>query len=144
MNLSLQCSEPMLAYFKRLDAWTKDYVHSHAERLLKKATTREDIEAGYHSPVSRHGEYLPLLRTKITVDGPKTCKFWDSKGKLRDAPDDWKSVGLRPALSVSHLYIMGKQFGCVILCTDLEICGTPPAVSPFVRLPGLEDEDSSM
>ena len=82
-----------------------------------------------------------MLRTKITVDGPKTCKFWDSNGKLRDAPDDWKSVGLCPALSVSHLYIMGKEFGWVILCTDLEICDTPPAVSPFARPPGLEDGD---
>ena len=39
------------------------------------------------------------------------------------------------------LYIMGKEFGWVILCADLEICDTPPAVSPFVRPPGLEDDD---
>ena len=144
MNLSLQCSEAMTAYFERLDAWTKDYVHTHAERLLKKPTTREEIESGYHSPVSRSGEYLPLLRTKITMDGPRVCQFWGSDGHLRDAPIDWKSVGLRPALSILHLYIMGKEFGWVIICTDLEICDTPPPVSPFSRPPALEGEDYPM
>ena len=144
INLSLQCSDAMIAYFECLDAWTKDYVHAHAERLLKEPTTREEIEAGYHSPVSRSGEYLPLLRTKITLDGPKVCKFWGSDGKPRAVPEDWKYVGLRPAISISHLYIMGKEFGWVILCTDLEICDTPPPVSPFARPSALEDEDESM
>ena len=53
-------------------------------------------------------------------------------------------MGLRPALSTSHLYIMGKEFRWVIICTDLEICDTPPPVSTFARPQALEEEEYSM
>ena len=86
MNLVLQCGEPTQAYFERLNEWTKDYVQTHAERLFKKPMSREEIEGGYRSPLSRAGEYLPLLRTKITVEGPKACKYWMLEGNPAKSP----------------------------------------------------------
>ena len=39
---------------------------------------------------------------------------------------------------------MGKEFGWVILCTDMQICDTPQAICPSVGSPTLCDEDKSM
>ena len=144
MNLALQCGEPTQAFFERLNEWTKDYTQAHAERLFKKPMTREEIDAGYRSPLSVAGEYLPLVRTKITVEGPKACKFWTLEGKPREAPEDWRKVSLRPILSISHLYIMGKEFGWVILCTDIQICDSPQTSCPFARSPTPVAEDEAM
>ena len=106
--------------------------------------TREEIDAGYRSPLSTAGEYLPLVRTKITVEGPKACKFWTLDGKPREPPEDWRKVSLRPILSISHLYIMGKEFGWVILCADIQICDNPQASCPFARSPTPVEEDEAM
>ena len=144
MNLALQCGEPTQAFFERLNDWTKDYTQAHAERLFKKPMTREEIDAGYRSPLSVAGEYLPLVRTKITIEGPKACKFWTLDGKPREPPEDWRKVSLRPILSISHLYIMGKEFGWVVRCTDIQICDNPQASCPFARSPSPVEEDEAM
>ena len=105
MNLALQCGEPTAAYFERLNDWTKDYVQAHAERIFKRPMTREEIESGYRSPISTAGDYLPLLRTKITLEGPRACKYWTLDGNPREGPDDWRRVGADP------LYIASLHHG---------------------------------
>ena len=104
INLALQRGEPTSAYFECLNDWTKDDVQAHAERIFKRPMTGEEIESGHRSPISTPGDYLPLLRTKITLEGPRACKYW-MHGKPREGPADWRSVSLRPILSISHLYI---------------------------------------
>ena len=53
-------------------------------------------------------------------------------------------MSLRPILSISHLYIMGKEFGWVILCTDIQICDSPQTSCPFARSPTPVEEDEAM
>ena len=118
-----------------MNKWTKDNAQAHAERIFKKPLTREEVDAGYRSPISTAGDYLPLLRTKITFEGPRACKYWTLHGKSREGPEDWRSVGIRPILSISHLYIMGKEFGWVIMCTDIQLCDDQQIACPFAPCP---------
>ena len=111
---------------------------------MRRGTSRSPCPASRSTLLPLAGEYLLLLRTKITVEGPKACKFWTLEGKLREAPEDWRKVSLRPILSISHLYIMGKEFGWVILCTDIQICDSPQASCPFARSPTPVAEDEAM
>ena len=49
-------------------------------------------------------------------------------------PEDLKTCGLVPRVQVKSLYIMGREVGLVIDCTDLLVI-TPEETCPFVDSP---------
>ena len=69
-TLQLRCGPELEDYFKGLDAWAIDYIAEHAERLLKKPLTKEQVIEGYTSSLSQKGPNPTLLKTKIYVGGP--------------------------------------------------------------------------
>ena len=80
INMVLQCGEPTQAFFERLNEWTKDYTQAHAERLFKKPMTREEIDAGYRSPLSTAGEDEDHGR------GPEGVQVLDPRRKTPRTP----------------------------------------------------------
>jgi len=95
-------------------------------------TAIEEINSGYHPCINQRGSYDPTFRTKINLH-EKGCAFWDSDGQMRAPPESWVGLTAIPRLHVSHLYIMGREFGVVLTCTDLQLYEAEPRVCPFAR-----------
>ena len=120
-NIELRLTPEQDAEMRAFDDWAKDYLEQNSERLMKKKLSREQIEEHYRSPVRRQDGYAPLLRTKINVAGKASVRCWDEEGQRCNLPNDLTLYALVPRLHLSHLYIMGKDFGWVCNCTDLLI-----------------------
>ena len=120
-NIEFRLTPEQDAEMHAFDDWAKDYLEQNSERLMKKKLSREQIEEHYRSPVRRQEGYAPLLRAKINVGGKATVRCWNEEGLRSALPSDLTLYALVPRLQLSHLYIMGRDFGWVINCTDLMI-----------------------
>ena len=145
LNLVLECDEELQAEIKSFDAWLIQYLTEHSERILKKAMTSEQVEAGYSrclkAPVKvppAGKKYKPTLKTKIDLDGRYAVRCWNTDGESVSPPHIWKNLKLKPKLIFSHLWIMGNQFGVVVRVTDAQLADYDPdedvvMVNPFER-----------
>ena len=133
-TLQLRCGADVEDYFKGLDEWAIDYIAEHAERLLKKPMTREQVLAGYTSSLSQKGPNPTLLKTKINLEGPNACRFWASDGTERGPPTDWRASAYTPSLTIRYLWQMSGRFGWVVEVTDLLVIDPEAVVrrSPFI------------
>ena len=52
---------------------------------------------------------------------------------MRMPPDKWIGLSAIPRLHVSHVWIMGREFGLVLTCTDLQLYEAEPRECPFQR-----------
>ena len=110
-SLQLSCSPEMEDYFEAFDAWARESLVEHAERIFMKPMTRDQILDGYKPCLTRKGSYPALLRTKINMEGVRSCRFWDENGARRKAPEDWRAVELVPSLVLHHVWQTGKDLG---------------------------------
>jgi len=111
--------EQILAF----DAWAVQYLTEHSERLFKKPMSREQVEAGYSSCLrssSKEG-FSPLLKVKLDTQGRHAVCYWDANGGAAEPPEEWREISVKPRLHLSHLWVMGTQFGFVIRITDARL-----------------------
>ena len=131
-NLDFRATPELWEYFTALDSWARDYLMCHSERIFKKQLTMKEINSGYHPTITQRGSYDPTFRTKINMH-EKGVTFWDSNGQVRAPPDSWVGLTAIPRLHASHVWIMSREFGIVLTCTDLQIFESEPRECPFAR-----------
>ena len=77
------------------------------------------------------GDYRPLLRTKVNIDGGRAVRCWDASGKQVDLPD-LRNVPISVRLTVDRLWIMSSNYGICLEVTDIMLHGEPPGpICPF-------------
>ena len=122
MNLDVRLDNAdALTFFDELDSWAVQYIADNAERIFKRAMTREQVTAGYHPCVRRKDGYDPLLHAKISTDGLSAIHCWDTDGAARELPSEWRRTRLQLRFHVTGLWIMGSGFGLVVNATDMQV-----------------------
>ena len=116
-SLSLEQEKEWQAF----DAWAVGYLATHSFRLFKAIKTEEQIRENYRSPVQKKGDYRATLRTKVNCDGSNHVRCWDANRVRMDLPEDLRNTDLIAKVQLSHLWMMSKEYGFVLLCTDLQI-----------------------
>jgi len=101
--------------------WLHGYLLANAERLMKKRLSADTIRENLRPPAVQKGDYRPLLRTKVTTTGVHAVRCWNEKGHRIELPEDLRGVPVIARLHVQSLWMMSKEFGLVLTCTDLKI-----------------------
>jgi len=120
LNMILEAPRPLLEVFAELDEWLIGYLVEHSSRLFNKALTAEEVRANYSSCV-RHSDkgHPPTLKTKVDLtDGKHALYCWDGSGNEAVRPECWRNRWISPRLHISHLWMMGSNFGPVVRLTD--------------------------
>ena len=126
-SLELRCTPDLEAFVQRLDARARAYLQDNAERLFK----GKAIE--YRDCLQMKGEYPSQLRCKLNIAGTKSCRFWGLDKQRIDMPEDLRSpAALVPIVQVKSLWIMHKEVGVTLECTDL-MCQIPEETCPFAE-----------
>ena len=125
LQLAIDGDASLMEALQTLDTWAVDYLTEHSERIFKRRWTREQVQLGYVSlirPPSKEGQ-SPLLKTKIDTEGRYAVCCWGGNlwQEQVSLPSTWAGVNLQPRLHISHLWIMGSQFGLVVRMTDARI-----------------------
>ena len=133
-TLELRLSPNQDEEFQKFDTWAREYIEEHSERIFKKKLNQSQIEEHYRSPVTRREGYQPMLRCKLNTEGRHAARIWDEDGQRTQLPEDLRDYEMIPKLQLSHLWILGKQFGFTLNCTDLMIMsGNSENVCPFTN-----------
>ena len=120
-------------FFKDLDAWAVDYITDNSERIFGHVLTKDQVKTQYlECSRQKSSNHLPMLHTKFWTNGRGAIRCWDASGVARELPTRWRYTRLHLRLHVSHLWIMGKDFGFVIECTDLRVLSEEPESAEMV------------
>ena len=130
-TLDLRVDEREAEFFRQLDAWALEYITKHSERLFKKALTKDQVAEHYRSPLTQKEGYQPLVRCKITTAGLSAARVWNSEKQRIELPEDLRGCRLIAAVQLSHLWVMGRDFGWVLNVTDLKILSEDAQECPF-------------
>ena len=107
--------------WQAFDEWAIGYLVKHSFRLFKALKTEEQIRENYRSPVQKKGDYKATLRCKVNCEGSHPVRCWDvARGRV-ELPEDLRDTELVAKVMLSHLWMMSKEYGFVILCQDLQI-----------------------
>ena len=129
-NMDFICDEQMCVELKALDTWTRGYLEKQSQRLFGKALTKDQVKEGYRPSLIERGAYPPSVRCKINLSGARAVRCWNEHGVPREVPENWKNCKYMALATLSHLYIMSKEYGWVLNITDLQIF-EEPQVCPF-------------
>ena len=130
-TLDLRVTDTECEFFSKLDDWAIDYITKNSERLFKKSLTRAQVAEHYRSPVSTKEGYQPLVRTKINTAGQNAVRCWSTDREVIELPEDLRGCSFLAQVHLSHLWIMGRDFGMVISCQDLQILEQTSHECPF-------------
>ena len=120
-NMDFVCTPQMEDELKKLDDWTVEYVEQNCQRLFGKTLTKAQVADGYKPSCTERGDYPKQLRCKINLQGPREIRCWDEHGQPREQPLEWKRCKFVARVTLSHLWVMSKEFGWVFNITDLQI-----------------------
>ena len=120
-TLDFRLTDQQAEDFVAFDSWAIQYLADNSERLFKKQLTKAQVEEHYRSPMSQKEGYQPLLRCKVNCTGAAACRCWNGDGERVSMPDDLRECELVPRLHLSHLWVMGRDFGWVLNVIDLQI-----------------------
>ena len=103
------------------DTYILGYLAKHSYRLFKRIMTEDQVKENYRSPVSRKGDYRATLRCKINVSGSNAVRVWDAKKERIELPEDLRQLDLVAKVSLQSMWMMSKEYGFVLLCTDIQV-----------------------
>ena len=129
LNLQLCIDPEVEEQLRKFDTWVVDYLVGHSERIFKRATTKEQVQAGYKSCIrepSKDGLAL-LLKTKIDTSGRYAVVCWDQDGEQAPLPESWSGLRIQSRLRFSHLWKTGTQFGVCVRLTDAKLMQEAPS-----------------
>ena len=120
-TLEFRLTDQQVEEFVDFDTWAIQYLADNSERLFKKQLTKAQVEEHYRSPLSRKEGYQPLLRCKVNCTSAAACRCWNGDNERVSMPEDLRECELVPRLHLSHLWVMGRDFGWVFNTVDLMI-----------------------
>ena len=125
-SLELRCTPALEEFMRSLDDWTKAYLAEHADRLFKGKPCE------YRECLQQKGEYPSQVRCKLNLTGIKACRFWNqNRERMSEVPEDVRApCELVPICQVKNLWVMHKEVGLTLECTDL-MCIMPDQRCPF-------------
>ena len=109
---------------QKFDEWAIAYIATNSERILKKKATLDQVRESYKSPVTRKRDYNAHLRCKINTSGSNMVRCWDEDNQRCELPSDLRTYKLVPRINISHLWMMSREFGWVLLISDMMISKT--------------------
>ena len=107
--------------WQAFDAWAIAYLAQNSYRLFKAIKTEEQIRENYRSPVQKKGDYRATLRCKCNCEGSNPVRCWDVNRGQVELPADLRNTDLVAKIQLSHLWMMSREYGFVLLCTDLQL-----------------------
>ena len=72
--------------------------------------------------MTQKGDYRAHLRCKINSAGTAMVRCWDCFGSRQACPTDLRGCEVVPRITLSHLWMMSREYGFVLQVNDLMIC----------------------
>ena len=89
-------------------------------QILTEAQVKERMQASVRTSDKGHKSW----RLKMNISGRAKCLCYGEERQLRDPPEVWMDVSLRPRVVVKALWMMNKECGIIYELQAAQICET--------------------
>ena len=117
VTLCVTPSESMIEAVNALDAWCIDTLVKNAITLIGVQLTPEQIRDRYVSCLKTSDKGYTTFRMKMNRSGRYALQCYNSEKEKRDHPENWRGTQIQPRILFKGLWLMGKDFGCLMECT---------------------------
>ena len=107
------------AYLSALDAWVLKAVAAAPRKYFGVDLTPEQVVERYTSSIKTTQRGYSHLRAKMNLSGKNAVRCWDAQTKARrQIPEEWLACEVQPSIEIKGIWIMNKDFGLLLECTD--------------------------
>ena len=117
VTLCVSPSAAMIESVNALDAWCIDTLVKNVTSLLGIQLTPDQIRDRYMSSLKTSEKGYTTFRMKMNKSGRYALQCYTPDKEKRDHPEDWRGTKIQPRVVFKGLWVMGKDFGCLMECT---------------------------
>ena len=134
VSLALVTNETTLELGEALDQWAVSQATQNSLALFGRPMSQTDVVRAYKPVISRSGEFKPLLKSKIWLDGSMQIRVWDETGSRRALPTNLRDFEARATQVLKGFWFHSGKFGLTLETPDLQIrgCAESEVRCPFI------------
>jgi hypothetical protein len=131
VNMSLMMTAGLEIELNQLDAHLCSALAEDSQRCFGQVLTEAQIKERMQQSVRKSDKGHKSWRLKMNISGRAKCLCYDEERKLREQPESWSDVSLKPQVAVKAFWMMNKEFGLIYELQAVQICETVK-VCPFL------------
>ena len=117
VTLCFSPSPELCKTIQELDAWRVDTLIANPTSLLGISLTPDQVRERYAFSLKTTEKGYTTVRAKMNRSGRYALQLYDPSLDKRPHPETWRGSSICPRLVFKGLWIMGKDFGCLMECT---------------------------
>ena len=122
VNMVMRASPSVIEALTSLDEYMIELGVSQSERFFGKPLTKDEVSMRYNPCLKKSDKgYEPTFKAKINLSGRGKLKCWSMDKTQREAPDSWIGCSVQPRMTLRSIWVMPKEFGCMLDCSDVLI-----------------------
>ena len=121
LTADLRGNDAFISFFESIDDKVVTLLVAESSTFFGKTLGYEDVNKLYVPCVKRKGDYAPMVRTKIRLEGSNATRVWNAAGEPRKPPPSWRGVSIAVKVVVSHVWMSKASAGVTVFLEDVQV-----------------------
>ena len=127
VSLALVTNDFTLEIGEALDKWAIQQATANSMQLFGRTLSPTDIVRAYKPIISRSGDFKPLIKSKIWLDGSQQIRVWDESATRRTVPSNLRDFEVRASQVLKGFWFHSGKFGLTLETPDMQVRGCAEA-----------------
>ena len=127
VSLALVTNDFTLEIGEALDKWAVSQATINSIQLFGRTLSPTDVVRAYKPIISRSGDFKPLIKSKIWLDGSQQIRVWDESGTRRTVPQNFRDFEARASQVLNGFWFHSGKFGLTLETSDMQVRGCAEA-----------------
>ena len=127
VSLALVTNDFTLEIGEALDRWALSQATQNSIQLFGRTLSPTDVVRAYKPIIARSGDFKPLIKSKIWLDGSLQIRVWDESATRRTVPQNFRDFEARAAQVLKGFWFHSGKFGLTLETPDVQLRGCAEA-----------------
>ena len=127
VSLALATNELTLEMGEALDKWAIAQATQNSIQLFGRTLSPTEIVRAYKPLIVKSGDFKPLIKSKIWLDGSQQIRVWDESATRRTVPSNLRDFEARAAQVLKGFWFHSGKFGLTLETPDMQVRGCAEA-----------------
>ena len=134
VSLALVTNDFTLEVGEALDKWALSQATLNSIQLFGRTLSPTDIVRAYKPIIAKSGDFKPLIKSKIWLDGSRQLRIWDETGTRRTVPQNFRDFEARAVQVLKGFWFHSGKFGLTLETPDMQVrgCAEAEVRCPFI------------
>jgi hypothetical protein len=103
-------------------------------QLFGRLLSPTDVVRAYKPLIVKSGDFKPLIKSKIWLDGTQQIRVWDESGNRRAVPQNFRDFEARASQVLKGFWFHSGKFGLTLESPDIQLrgCAEAEVQCPFI------------